>query len=426
MQEIKSVLIVDSDEHARGQLLNQLESHSSKIFLAADGKSAMEIFINEDVNILIVDTEVKDISGLDILKKCKEKKPHCEVIITGQGRNPENAILSLRRGAIDYLKKPLEMDELLDALGRAQKKISEKGELSRQSTILVIDDEEQIARRVKKFLEKEGYSVFIAFNGEDGIDIVKNNAVDIIVTDIKMDGMNGIEVLEKAKALFRDIEGIMVTGYKEEDLAKKSLRTGAIDYLSKPIDLDELLLSINRAIRVQTENKFREMALFDSLTGLPNRVLFMDRLSQTLSMSRRYNHMVALLFLDLDHFKNVNDTLGHAVGDMLLKETAARLRSCVRESDTVARLSGDEFTIILSQITTKNDASVVAQKVIGTLSDTFKLGEHECTIGTSIGISTYPSDADSPEILLKNADTAMYKAKDQGRNNYQLFEPDGN
>jgi diguanylate cyclase (GGDEF)-like protein len=425
MQDIKSVLIVDSDEDIRGQLMNQLKSRSSRIFLAADGKSAMEIFISEEVNILIVDTELNDISGLDILKKCKEKKPHCEVIITGRARNPENAIQSLRRGAIDYLKKPIEIDELLEALGRAHKKISEKGELCRKSTILVIDDEEQIARRVKKFLEKEGYSVFIAFNGEDGINIVENNPVDIIVTDIKMDGMNGIEVLQKAKTLCRDIEGIMVTGYKEEDFAKKSLRTGAIDYLTKPIDLVELLFSINRAIRQQMENKFREMALFDSLTGLPNRVLFMDRLSQTLSMSRRYNHKVGLLFLDLDRFKNVNDTLGHAVGDMLLKETAVRLRSCVRESDTVARLGGDEFTIILTQIVTEDDAAVVAKKVIETLSGSFKLGEHECSIGTSIGISTYPSDADSPEILLKNADAAMYNAKDQGRNNYQFFKRDG-
>ncbi len=422
MQDIKSVLIVDSDEEIGGQLMNQLKNRSPQLFFAADGKSAMEIFTSEDVNILIVDTELNDISGLDILKKCKEKRPHCEVIMTGRARNPENAIQSLRRGAIDYLKKPIRMDELLEALRRAQKKRSEKGELSHERTILVIDDDEQIARRVKKFLEKEGYRVFIAFNGEDGINLVENYPVDIIVTDIKMDGMNGIEVLQKAKKLAKDIEGIMVTGYKEEDYAKKSLRTGAIDYLTKPIDLDELLISINRAIRQQMENKFREMALFDSLTGLPNRVLFMDRLNQALSISRRHRHKVGLLFLDLDRFKNVNDTLGHAAGDMLLKETAVRLKDCVRESDTVARLGGDEFTIILTQIVTEDDAAVVAKKVIETLSNRFKLGDHECSIGTSIGISTYPSDADSPEILLKNADAAMYNAKDQGRNNYQFFK----
>jgi len=171
--------------------------------------------------------------------------------------------------------------------------------------------------------------------------------------------------------------------------------------------------------------KLQQMELFrsanyDQLTDLPNRSLFMDRLNQTLKQSKRYERKFALLFIDLDGFKSVNDTLGHDAGDELLIKVSERLLACVRESDTVARLGGDEFTVILSTITSSDNAETVAQQIIKKLSIPFTIQEHEAQIGASIGISMYPDSAVDTEILLKKADDAMYLAKKQGKNDYRL------
>jgi diguanylate cyclase (GGDEF)-like protein/PAS domain S-box-containing protein len=164
-----------------------------------------------------------------------------------------------------------------------------------------------------------------------------------------------------------------------------------------------------------------EQANFDFLTGLPNRLMFHDRLQQEINKSRRAGLPLALMFLDLDHFKEVNDTLGHGTGDKLLQQTAQRLSSCVRESDTVARLGGDEFTLILGEL---NDTSVVeriSRKILQVLAEPFMLGDEEAYISASIGVTFYPDDATEIDELVKNADQAMYAAKDQGRNGFSYF-----
>ncbi|MFK5892336.1 MAG: EAL domain-containing protein [Pseudomonadota bacterium] len=176
----------------------------------------------------------------------------------------------------------------------------------------------------------------------------------------------------------------------------------------------------------ETEKKLENLAFRDALTGLPNRQLFHDRLSHELNHAHRQNNKVALLFIDLDQFKRVNDTLGHHVGDELLQEVAKRLQSCVRENDTVARLGGDEFTIILADLSSSNTAADTAQKVISTISKAIILHNHELFVGASIGISLYPDDSDKEDILIRNADAAMYHAKDKGRGNFQFFSEDIN
>lgn len=252
-----TVLIVDDDEIIRRQLEKELKRNFFKTYLSADGKTALETFDKEKIDILLVDIKLPDMNGLEVLKKLKEKKPDCEVIvITGFGTQ-EIAIQSLRRGAIDYIEKPIKMDELSAALGRACEKLAKKEELSYKNTLVVIDDEEEVVKRLKGFLAKEGYEVFGAYNGKEGLDIIENNKVDVVITDIKMDDMDGIEVLRKAKVLCQDIEGIMVTGYKEQELAIKALRAGAIDYITKPINLDVLILSVEKAIERINLNRNR-------------------------------------------------------------------------------------------------------------------------------------------------------------------------
>jgi len=253
----RTVLIVDDDKLIREQLRKELKREFFEVFLAADGQTALEVFNREGIDIVILDVKLPDIDGLEILKEIKEKRPDCEVIvITGLG-SQEIAIKSLRMGAIDYIEKPIEMDELSAALGRAQEKLAEKEELSYRNRLLLIDDDEEIVKRLKKFLEKEGYEVLCAYSGNEGLNIIENHKIDVVITDIQMDDMNGIEVLQRAKKLYRDIEGIVVTGFKDQELAIKSLRAGAIDYITKPVNLDEILFSIKNAIERINLNRDR-------------------------------------------------------------------------------------------------------------------------------------------------------------------------
>jgi diguanylate cyclase (GGDEF)-like protein/PAS domain S-box-containing protein len=176
----------------------------------------------------------------------------------------------------------------------------------------------------------------------------------------------------------------------------------------------------------RAEARLVQQANFDTLTGLPNRLLAADRLSQALAHAHRKGLSVAVMFLDIDRFKNVNDTLGHSVGDKLLTEVASRLRVSVKEDDTVARLGGDEFLIILPELDTLACAEIVAERILEELGRPFSLEDRELFTGASIGITGYPEDSDDPDMLLRNADSAMYQAKDAGRNTFRFFTPEMN
>jgi len=176
--------------------------------------------------------------------------------------------------------------------------------------------------------------------------------------------------------------------------------------------------------RTLFEDEMSHLAQHDALTDLPNRLLLNDRLTQAISIARRNHHQLAMLFLDLDGFKHINDSLGHSVGDKLLQSVAARISACVRKSDTVSRQGGDEFVILLSEVKQAADAAICAAKIISELKREHSIGEHCLRVTVSIGLSSYPTDGEDGETLLKNADTAMYQAKEYGRDNYQFFRPD--
>lgn len=193
-------------------------------------------------------------------------------------------------------------------------------------------------------------------------------------------------------------------------------------------DFNEMLVQIevrDQELRSK-QNRLDYLAHHDTLTSLPNRLLFQDRLHHAISKARRIQQGMALLFLDLDRFKNINDSLGHEVGDQVLQEVAKRLSAIVRESDTLARLGGDEFVITLEQNTESREITIVAQKILQTLSTAFHIDAHELYITASIGISLYPDNGLTSEALMKTADVAMYRAKEKGRNNFQFFTSDMN
>ena len=196
------------------------------------------------------------------------------------------------------------------------------------------------------------------------------------------------------------------------------------DASGKPLYL--ICMTIDITERKQSEQRIMEMATHDALTGLPNRNLLRDRIAQALAHDRRSQKQAAVLFIDLDHFKIINDSLGHDMGDLLLQDVAARLGAIVRSEDTVARRGGDEFIVLLPDMAGAQDAGVVAQKILDGLIQPFLINGKELHIGGSIGITLFPSDGEDVETLLKNSDIAMYHAKENGRNNYQFFAPEMN
>jgi diguanylate cyclase (GGDEF)-like protein len=175
----------------------------------------------------------------------------------------------------------------------------------------------------------------------------------------------------------------------------------------------------------ESEERFRQLAHYDTLTNLPNRALFYDRLKQILALAKRNNWTVGVMLVDLDHFKRVNDTLGHATGDKLLLQAAERLAKSVRASDTVARLGGDEFAVVLSRLSTSADVAVVAQKILAAFQASFQVEGRPLLATLSIGAAVYPDDGTDQDALLNNADAAMYRSKAAGRNRFSLFSAAG-
>lgn len=255
----------------------------------------------------------------------------------------------------------------------------------------------------------------------------------------KLLGWQEEEVLNKTNPLFsedtnaeefRNLLGLLLQGNALTDVEIKRVRKdGATIDLSLSITLlydkqgdirGGVALFADITKRKQAEHMIKKMAYFDSLTDLPNRTLFHDRLTQAINQAKRTKNPIAVLFLDLDRFKIINDSLGHTAGDQLLQEVSKRLLTCIREGDTVSRQGGDEFTMLLPN-TTHSGAIKVARRIIELISHPMEINGHEILVTPSIGISMYPDHGEDVESLLKNADTAMYHAKDLGKNNFQLY-----
>ena len=259
---------------------------------------------------------------------------------------------------------------------------------------------------------------------------INKGKFDVILLDISLPDSQGIDTFIKTYTSAPNIPIIVMSNLDDESFAVKAVQEGAQDYLVKGCADGNLLA---RSIRYYIERhqmlkklekaqyQLRHLAYHDSLTGLPNRKLFHDHLHRSVAQARRDSKMVAVLFVDLDEFKQINDTLGHDIGDLLLQSVAKRLTDCIRESDITARVGGDEFILILNGINSVQDAAKVAQKIVESLSSGFFLGGHKLTVTSSIGISLFPNDSNDSETLVKNADLAMYNAKEHGRNNYKFF-----
>jgi diguanylate cyclase (GGDEF)-like protein len=319
--------------------------------------------------------------------------------------------------------------------------------------VLLADDEPDFRRSLQIILTQWGYAVETVSDGQDALHILLENPPEVALLDWVMPHLSGLEICRqfRAHAPSQFPYLILLSGRSRTEDIVAGLDAGADDYLTKPVDFLELRARLQvgfRMVKLQKElgrrateleqslaevhqlqaqaeearKREHYLAFHDSLTGLPNRQLFFDRLAQALAQAKRSGQLVAVMMLDLDGFKAINDGVGHAGGDQVLQITAQRLLSCLRESDTVARLGGDEFAVLARGLASVSDVVQIAEKLLRFLSEYLVIEHQQCQIGASIGISLFPSDGQDVETLVKCADLAMYRSKRLGKNRFMLYD----
>ncbi|MEO8004640.1 MAG: diguanylate cyclase [Betaproteobacteria bacterium] len=300
-----------------------------------------------------------------------------------------------------------------------------------KASILIVDDDPENLALLAQILRSAGYtSVEATSNPGEAYEMHKARRFALILLDLQMPEMDGFDLMEKLKPI--DVEAgsylpvLALTAHSSHKL--RALESGAKDFISKPFDPPEFLTRVYNLLEVRLLHEetlehgkmLEALALHDALTGLANRRLLLERMAMALAQARRSKAGMAVMYLDLDGFKQINDTLGHKAGDLLLTSVAKRLTAAVREEDTVARLGGDEFIVSLPHVANPADATRMAQKIVDTISRPYDLDGTSASITVSIGIGIFPENGRDAETLMRAADAALYEAKRAGKNNYQL------
>ncbi|MCE2945908.1 MAG: diguanylate cyclase domain-containing protein [bacterium] len=298
-----------------------------------------------------------------------------------------------------------------------------------KATILVLEDDTASAQMLDALLADAGYAVVTVERGREAMDLLSQRPFDIALFDVNIPDFSGIEVLRELREHRLDLPVIFLSGETSIEYAIDALRFRAFDFVSKPFDPAQLLQLVERALaerklevaRVShvTEMeaelyRLQHQAFHDPLTGLPNRALLDDRLAQAIAQAQRTSRRVAVLFLDLDRFKPINDLHGHENGDRVLKEVARRFSAPLRSADTLARLGGDEFVAVIPQIENPAVIGAIVEKLQAALRAPFSIDGQRVHLSVSVGCAVFPDDGLSPEALLESADAAMYQHKHRG------------
>lgn len=304
-------------------------------------------------------------------------------------------------------------------------KLSAEGQAKRtKEVILIVDDDQSTRMTVASVLEREGYQVELGANGRDAVRLYEVLRPNVIIMDAMMPITDGFEACREIKAMpgGEHVPVLITTALESEKSVELAYESGAADFVPKPINLSVLRQRVKRLLAKQSADQHvHKLAYKDALTGLPNRTAFVEQFQQELEHAKRNSSRVAVFFIDLDRFKDINDSMGHEAGDILLKALSGRLMSCIRSGDMLARIGGDEFVVVLSDMTDDATADQVAKSMLAALKEPFSLAGNEVFAGVSIGLAMYPDDGLSKDALLKNADTAMYRAKAAGRNTYRAY-----
>jgi len=436
------VLLVDDEPRMLDSLHLLFKDLSFDLASATNGAEAIEHLSGNAFDLVILDLHLPDISGHDIMDFINTQQNGPAVIVTSGDSGIDAAIGALKRGAFNYLRKPYTRDDLLNTVHNA---LQQRGLVAENHRIAG-----QLERSEKKYrslvdsspdiiftMDAQGHFTFInhRVNQLLGFNCAELNGqhYSIVVHEDDMQRANYVfnQGLGRDRPS-RSIELRLRTrhaGGEPRSFSTELMRVSFND--SAPASLSALEPAENWGIygvaRDITDRRLADeliayQAYHDSLTDLPNRVLFHDRLNLALLQAKRKGCELALMFIDLDRFKLVNDTLGHGTGDALLQQAALRLKSCLRRGDTLARTGGDEFTAVLPDLNDRKDAVQVAEKFLECLRQPFELAAQSIHLSASIGIAIYPADGESTDELISNSDIAMYHMKAQGKNGHSFFD----
>ena len=436
-------LLVDDEPLMLSSLAALLEGRNFDLTTANSGSDAIQLLRRNVFDLVILDLQMPDVGGHAIMDFMKTQRCEASIIVTSGARSIDAAIGALKRGAYDYLRKPYTREELEKTIDNILQNRALQAENRRIATVL--DRSEKMYRflvdrspDIIYTLDAEGCLTFINDRVEQVLGFVRRDLIgqhySVLVHDDDLEHANYVfNERRNNRRLSRNVELRLKSRHSNgesrffnHELMMLSGQQSQRPQISQaPMDAVMGIYGVARDItdRKRADELIAYQAYHDILTDLPNRVLFKDRLGLALLQAKRNESSLAVVFIDLDRFKIVNDTLGHSVGDELLKQAAARLKACLRRCDTLSRRGGDEFTAVLPDLTSREDAASIAENFAACLRKPFELAGQQVHLSGSIGISVFPSDGDSADVLLKNADVAMYHMKSHGKDGHCFFEP---
>ena len=436
----ENILIVDDELNHLNSLKELIKREDYDVNLANNASEAIAIIDKEHIDVLLLDMNMPGMGGVEVMKHISRNNINTTVIVVSGESTFEAAENALKYGAYDYIRKPYSIDGLLNSLKNALKKRQLEHENQAMNQRLL--KSEYLHRYIVNkspdivyMLDREGHFTFVNERMEKTLGYSKDDVLGKHYSSIVHEddlALAEYTFNERRTGKRASVNVELRLKCKNKNVTVKSFDTRLLPItinsfgVYKSTEDDEKFVGTYGIARDLSEKKESEkiihfQAYHDTLTRLPNRTLLNDRLVLAISHAKRNNENLSVMFLDLDRFKNINDTLGHMMGDKLLQSVADRLKKCLRECDTLARIGGDEFTILLPEIHSKKDSEVIAQKIIDTLKHPFTLDNQQIYISTSIGIAHYPNDGETKESLLKHADIAMYAIKNKGKDGYQFY-----
>jgi diguanylate cyclase (GGDEF)-like protein/PAS domain S-box-containing protein len=418
-----SILVVDDSKLMRVTFKKFLENEGCEVIEAENGRNALDLFLELKPDIILMDFVMPGIDGVAACAKLQELPDgeNTPVIMITSLEDEDSVNLAFDAGATDYISKPINWAVLRQRLNRLLRARHTEMNLNQSEAfahsiinhaiegIVTID-----INGIIEYINPAAEKIF----GYMASEIVGEN-IDTIIP--KLYYKEDEELDEKYQFIDKNRE---IVGKRKDESTLPIDLTISKFYAGKKCFFTIMLRDITE--RKQYEERIRYQAFYDSLTGLPNRLLLKERMGLEIAHAKQTSQKLALMYLDLDRFKLINDTLGHDIGDKLLKEIAERLKACVRQDDTVARIGGDEFVTLLPGINRGENVGKIANKILEAIREPVIIEEHEMYLTISIGVTIFPDDGENDENLLTNADVAMYRAKEKGKNNFQLYTPELN
>jgi two-component system cell cycle response regulator len=427
------ILAVDDSRTARGILQRELTPDGFAVFFACDGVHAQRLAAAIAPRVIITDLLMPEVDGYELCRQLadSEETAHIPVVVITSLDPTEMLKKGFSAGVKEYFSKPWPAKKLLQFVKRLMLDMSYR----RSETALVVEDSATIRRLVGHYLSKLGFEIIEYDHGQELLDHIKGEAktADLVVMDWELPDVDGLSMLKQLRQQknYRMVPIVMLTGRSADHDIAMALRSGADDYITKPFNFEELAARIQAHMRVkrmidelnEKNRLLEELALTDSLTGLYNRRHFDQQLDTTWAQHVRGHHGLALMMIDIDHFKSINDRYGHQAGDQVLKHLAGLLKDTCRRGDIICRIGGEEFAVILAE-TTSEEGWAVAERLrlqAQESNNEFYGSEVGYTLSVGMADSAHP-EMETISDLLQKCDKALYDAKNNGRNQVRIYQ----